>query len=55
MVNSINHADQSPLMLACMAGKLDCIEALFSIGADLAQNNVVPVNATPGSKSLQMQ
>ncbi|XP_055335151.1 85/88 kDa calcium-independent phospholipase A2-like [Paramacrobiotus metropolitanus] len=55
VINAVNHADQSPLLLACMAAKQDCIEALFSVGADLAQNGIVPVNSTPASKSLQMQ
>ena len=55
MVNSVNHDDQSPLLLACMAAKQDCIETLLEIGADLAQNGLVPAQATPKSKSVQMQ
>ncbi|OQV13864.1 85/88 kDa calcium-independent phospholipase A2 [Hypsibius exemplaris] len=55
MVNSINHDGQSPLLLACMAAKQDCIEMLLSIGADLSQNNFVPALSGPSSKSLQMQ
>ncbi|GAU97825.1 hypothetical protein RvY_09055-2 [Ramazzottius varieornatus] len=55
MVNSVNHDDQTPLLLACMAAKQDCIEALFSIGSDLAQNKLVLTSSEPKSKSLQMQ
>ena len=42
---------QTPLFLACEAGRLDCVRILLTAGADRARTTTVSLLRCPGSRA----